>query len=227
MNRVGTTAPSRQEFHKDMINLIFTLIEVRTLLPPATRKITFTYRSPTTPGEVTLEDFIAFAQKKTWGQDVATDPFNALLGATANESVSKTAAGAGGGKAVESATGENSDSDGEDARCVKYTQVLYEQPFLCKTMFFSMGLCIVFLYSLSFSMWFSVPVGTVVTRALVMASGIQCSRSGEDETLPRMLCVSALYVGHFKPHAGRCDKCVNGGKVSYTLSTPLLPFSFT
>ncbi|CAM9186272.1 unnamed protein product, partial [Ectocarpus fasciculatus] len=67
-------------------------------------------------GEVTLEDFIAFAQKKTWGQDVATDPFNALLGATANESVSKTAAGAGGGKAAESATGENSDSDGEDAR---------------------------------------------------------------------------------------------------------------
>lgn len=70
-------------------------------------------------GEVTLEDFIAFAQKKTWGQDESTDPFNALLAATANEAMLSNAAAAGAGRGeIGAALGDEcSDSDGEDARC--------------------------------------------------------------------------------------------------------------
>lgn len=67
------------------------------------------------PGEVTLDDFIAFAEKKTWGQEEPTDPFNALLAATANEAMLNNAAGEG-----ETGTAhgdECSDSDTEDARC--------------------------------------------------------------------------------------------------------------
>eukprot|EP00903_Cladosiphon_okamuranus_P013950 g12974.t1 len=69
-------------------------------------------------GEVTLEDFIAFATKKTWGQEESTDPFDALLAATANDAMLNNAAGEG---AVKGETGsasrdECSDSDTEDAR---------------------------------------------------------------------------------------------------------------
>ncbi len=61
------------------------------------------------PGEVTLEDFIAFAQRKTWGQEELVDPFTALL---PNDGMEGNEPGEGDGETG----GECSDSDGEDAR---------------------------------------------------------------------------------------------------------------
>lgn len=77
------------------------------------------YPTQPNPGEVTLEDFIAFAEKKTWGQEESTDPFNTLLAATANEAVlsSATAGGAERGGAGATLGDECSDSDAEEARC--------------------------------------------------------------------------------------------------------------
>ncbi|CAM9842968.1 unnamed protein product [Pylaiella littoralis] len=77
-------------------------------------------------GEVTLEDFIAFAEKKTWGNEEPKDPLNALsAAATTKEAVLKnnntdaTGAAAAGGVRGESGafSGENADSDDtENAR---------------------------------------------------------------------------------------------------------------
>lgn len=75
--------------------------------------------SQTIPGEVTLEDFIAFAEKKTWGQEESADPFNALLAATTNEAMLNNATWEGAGREETGAAlgDECSDSDTEDARC--------------------------------------------------------------------------------------------------------------
>ncbi|CAM9175845.1 unnamed protein product [Hapterophycus canaliculatus] len=68
-------------------------------------------------GEVTLDDFVAFAQKKTWGHEVPADPFKAVLASTANESMLRNApAGPAGGADSSADPGACSDSDGEHAR---------------------------------------------------------------------------------------------------------------
>lgn len=69
------------------------------------------------PGEVTLDDFIAFAKKKTWGHEAPAAPFNALLTSTANEpTVQNASAGPAGGVESNAVPGVCSDSDGENAR---------------------------------------------------------------------------------------------------------------
>eukprot|EP00904_Undaria_pinnatifida_P002651 jgi/Undpi1/12387/HiC_scaffold_5.g02059.m1 len=70
-------------------------------------------------GEITLEDFEAFAKKKTWGQDVATaDPFTALLAATGNLPGSMPSGIVAGKDApgAESPEADETDSDAENAR---------------------------------------------------------------------------------------------------------------
>ena len=94
------------------------------LSPTRPNSCTLPYQ--THPGEVTLEDFIAFAEKKTWGQEESTDPFNALLAATANETLLSNAAAAEGAGRGETGAGhgdECSDSDTEDARCGPWDQL--------------------------------------------------------------------------------------------------------
>lgn len=88
----------------------------RTVSTPSS--YSFNYPDIENLGEVTLEDFKAFAQKKTWGQDNPSDPFSALLGATGNIGGTMTN-GVISGKSTpgaESDVAEESDSEGEDAR---------------------------------------------------------------------------------------------------------------
>lgn len=64
-------------------------------------------------GEVTLEDFVAFAEKKTWGQKsadqlLATGNFGTMM--TLPPDVGSPTPG-------DVAVEENDESDGEDARC--------------------------------------------------------------------------------------------------------------
>lgn len=66
-------------------------------------------------GEVTLEDFIAFAQKKTWGQE-DVDPFHAT------ENLGTMAVLPAGAPIAlpDEELADDGDSDGEDARCTKW-----------------------------------------------------------------------------------------------------------
>lgn len=63
------------------------------------------------PGEVTLDGFIAFAQKKTWGPEAA-DPFNATVTAGNFGGTMDNAIGAD----IVGELAEEASSDGEDAR---------------------------------------------------------------------------------------------------------------
>lgn len=65
------------------------------------------------PGEVTLDGFIAFAQKKTWGQEVVVeDPFSAIVAAGTLRGPTENAIGAD----IPGESAEEVNSDGEDAR---------------------------------------------------------------------------------------------------------------
>lgn len=61
---------------------------------------------------------MAFAQKKTWGQEATIDPFNELLGGTGNLGGTMAPGGILGHDAAIPGdhTEDKADSDGEDAR---------------------------------------------------------------------------------------------------------------
>lgn len=97
---------------------LFTPYDFRVLRMPTPRTLHQSF-----PGEVTLEDFVAFAQKQTWGQE----PTDLLMGTGTFGTMTTLPGNIRPTTTREVSQEEEDDSDGEDARCLTF-------PSLCSMM---------------------------------------------------------------------------------------------